>query len=61
MTRRTSSISIAAMFFVFAAAFSVVFWPDVSMASKLAFFATGFGCGAAIGRAVGHPSEAGKQ
>jgi hypothetical protein len=50
MPRRSPSIPIAAMFFVFAAAFSVIFWPDVSMAPKLAFFATGVGCGIGIGR-----------
>jgi len=50
MRRRNASISIAAMFFVFAATFSVVFWPEVSMAAKLAFFATGVGCGIGIGR-----------
>jgi hypothetical protein len=50
MPCRSPSIPIAAMFFVFAAAFSVIFWPDVSMAAKLAFFATGVGCGIGIGR-----------
>ena len=50
MPGRKSSIPIAAMFFVFAAAFSVIFWPEVSMAAKLAFFATGVGCGIGIGR-----------
>ena len=50
MRRRNASIPVAAMFFAFAAAFSVIFWPEVSMAAKLAFFATGMGCGIAIGR-----------
>ena len=50
MPCRNASIPIAAMFFVFAAAFSVIFWPEVSMAVKLAFFATGVGCGVGIGR-----------
>lgn len=50
--RHRGSVSIAVMFFVFAAMFSVVFWPEVSLAAKLAFFATGFGCGAAIARSV---------
>ena len=50
MPRRKASILIAVMFFVFAAAFSVIFWSDVSMAAKLAFFATGVGCGIGIGR-----------
>jgi len=50
MPRRKASILIAVMFFVFAAAFSVIFWSDVSMAAKLALFATGVGCGIGIGR-----------
>ena len=48
MRRRRSPIAVAAMFFVFAAAFSVIFWPEVSLAAKLAFFATGIGCGVGI-------------
>ncbi len=48
MMRRRSPIAVAAMFFVFAAAFSVIFWPDISVAAKLAFFATGIGCGVGI-------------
>jgi hypothetical protein len=40
------------MFLVFAAMFSVVFWPEVSLAAKLAFFAVGIGCGASIARSV---------
>jgi hypothetical protein len=42
----------AVMFFVFAVMFSVVFWKDVSMAAKIAFFATGVGCGASMVRAM---------
>ena len=57
MRRRSSAIPIAAMFVIFAAAFSVIFWPDVSMASKVAFFVTGLGCGCAMCRAVKRPSE----
>ena len=53
MARRSSFIPVAIMFFVFAAAFSVVFWPDVPIAAKVAFFATGVGCGVAVGRAMG--------
>jgi len=55
MTSRSSAIPVALMFFVFAAAFSVVFWPEVSIAAKVAFFATGVGCGFGIARAVGRP------
>ncbi len=50
--RRRSPIVVAAMFFVFATMFSVIFWPDVSLAAKLAFFAAGVGCGVGIGRSV---------
>ena len=57
MTRRSSAIPVAIMFFVFAAVFSVLFWPDVSIAAKLAFFATGVGCGVGVGRAMGRPSD----
>jgi hypothetical protein len=49
MRRRRSPLAIAAIFFVFAAAFSVIFWPDVSVAAKLAFFVTGAGFGIGIG------------
>jgi len=52
MMSRRGPIAVAAMFFVFAAAFSVIFWPDVSVAAKLAFFATGIGCGVGIARSV---------
>jgi len=52
MAFRGSFIPIAALFFVFAAMFSVVLWPDVSTAAKIAFFAAGVGCGVGIGRAV---------
>jgi len=48
--RRRGPIAIAFMFFVFAAMFSVIFWPEVSVAAKLAFFAAGVGCGVGIGR-----------
>ena len=50
--RRRPSIVVAAMFFVFAAAFWVIFWPDVSAAAKLAFFAAGAGCGMGIAGVV---------
>jgi len=50
--RRRGPIFTAVMFLVFAAMFSVVFWPEVSLAAKLAFFAVGIGCGASIARSV---------
>jgi|WetSurMetagenome_2_1015567.scaffolds.fasta_scaffold909581_1 hypothetical protein len=52
MRHRRGAISAAIMFFVFAVMFSLVFWPDVSLAAKLAFFAAGIGCGASITRFV---------
>jgi hypothetical protein len=59
MRHRTASIPLAVMFFVFAAAFSVIFWPEVSLAAKIAFFATGVGCGIAIGRFTAERRQAG--
>ncbi len=50
MMRRKGPIAVAAMFLVFAAMFSVIFWPDVSVAAKLAFFAAGVGFGVGLGR-----------
>ncbi|MBN1269591.1 MAG: hypothetical protein JXB04_08390 [Kiritimatiellae bacterium] len=50
MVRRRGPIATSALFVVFAAMFWVIFWPDVSTAAKLAFFATGIGCGIGIGR-----------
>ena len=58
MRRRRSPIVVAVMFFIFAAAFSVIFWPDVSVAAKLAFFATGIGCGVGIAGFVRQRSRA---
>jgi hypothetical protein len=50
--RHRGPIFTAIMFIVFAVMFSVVFWPEVSMAAKLAFFASGIGCGINIARSV---------
>ena len=49
---RRGPIFSAIMFVIFAVMFSVIFWPEVSIAAKLAFFATGVGFGAAIARSV---------
>jgi hypothetical protein len=38
------------MFVLFASMFSIIFWPEVSLAAKLAFFATGVGFGVGIGQ-----------
>jgi len=43
-------ISLSIMFLVFAAAFSVVFWEDVSLAAKIGLFALGFGSGVTAGQ-----------
>ena len=43
-------IGLSILFFIFAAAFSVVFWGDVSLAAKVGFFALGFGSGVTTGQ-----------
>jgi uncharacterized protein YebE (UPF0316 family) len=43
-------IGLSILFFVFAVAFSVVFWGDVSLAAKVVFFAFGFGSGVTAGQ-----------
>jgi len=43
-------IGLSILFFVFAAAFSVMFWGDVSLAAKIGFFALGFGSGVTAGQ-----------
>ena len=45
------------MFFIFAAAFSVIFWEDVSWGVKIAFFVTGFGSGVTAGQWLSKRSE----
>jgi len=44
--------AVAVLFFVMACAFSVILFPAVSLAAKLAFFATGFGCGVSAAASV---------
>lgn len=60
MRHRNASISLAAMFFVFAAAFAVIFWPEVSLAAKVAFFATGVGCGTGVGHFMAQRAQKGE-
>ena len=55
--RRRAPISVAILFFVFACMFSVVLWPEVSSAAKLAFFFTGIGCGGGLARSFPRRSE----
>ena len=43
-------IGLSIMFFVFAAAFSVVFWGDVSLAAKAGLFVLGFASGVTAGQ-----------
>ena len=50
-------IGLSIMFFVFAAAFSVIFWADVSWGVKIAFFVLGFGSGVTAGQWLARRSE----
>ena len=43
-------IGLSILFFVLATGFSVVFWADVPLAAKIAFFVLGFGSGATAGQ-----------
>ena len=43
-------IGLSILFFVLAAAFSLVFWADVSLVAKIGFFVLGFGSGVAAGQ-----------
>jgi hypothetical protein len=43
-------IGLSILFFALAAAFSVAFWADVSLAAKIGFFLLGFGSGVTAGQ-----------
>jgi len=43
-------IGLSILFFVLAAGFSVVFWADVPLAARIAFFVLGFGSGVTAGQ-----------
>jgi len=43
-------IILSIVFLVFAAAFSVVFWADVSLVAKIGLFGLGFGSGVTVGQ-----------
>ena len=43
-------IILSIVFLVFAGAFSVVFWGDVSLVAKIGLFVLGFGSGVAAGQ-----------
>lgn len=45
-------MGLSILFFVLAAAFSLVFWADVSLAAKIALFVLGFGSGVTAGQWV---------
>ena len=49
MRSRNRLLALAIMFFVFAAAFSVMFWSDVSLAAQIGMFVLGFGSGVTFG------------
>ena len=50
MKSNNTLIGLSIMFFVFAAALSVVFWGDVSLVAKVVFFILGFGSGVTAGQ-----------
>ena len=43
-----NQLALAIVFFVLAIAFSVIFWPQVSLAAQISMFVLGFGAGAAF-------------
>jgi hypothetical protein len=43
-------IGLSILFFILAAALSLVFWADVSVAAKIGFFVLGFGSGVTAGQ-----------
>jgi hypothetical protein len=49
MKSNNRMLAVAVLFLVLALAFGVVIWNDTSLSAMLAFFATGFGSGAAFG------------
>ena len=50
MKSNNTLIGLSILFFVLAAAFSLVFWADVSLAAKIALFVLGFGSGVMAGQ-----------
>jgi hypothetical protein len=49
MKSENTLIIISIMFFIFAAATSLIIWSDVSIAAKIAFYAFGVGTGVTFG------------
>ena len=50
MKSNTYLIILSIVFLVFAVAFSVVFWADVSLVAKIGLFVLGFGSGVTVGQ-----------
>ncbi len=50
MTSVNNFLGLSIMFFILAVTFSIVLWPEASLAAKLAFFAVGFGSGIMAGQ-----------
>lgn len=50
MKSKNQMIILSIMFFVLAAAFSVVFWENVSIVAKIGLFVLGFGSGITAGQ-----------
>lgn len=50
-------VALSIMFFVFAVAFSVVFWRDVSLAAQIGLFVLGFGSGVTAGQWLAKRNE----
>ena len=50
MKSNNTPIGLSFLFFVLAVAFSLVFWADVSLVVKIAFFVLGFGSGVTAGQ-----------
>ncbi len=57
MKSNNALLGVSILFLVFAIAFSVVLWKDVSLAAKLAFFACGFGSGISAGQWIAKRSK----
>jgi hypothetical protein len=50
MKSNNTLMGLSILFFVLAAALSLVFWADVSLAAKIALFVLGFGSGVTAGQ-----------
>jgi hypothetical protein len=49
MRSRNRFLALAIMFFVFATAFSVIFWSEVSLAAQIGMYVLGLGSGVTFG------------